>query len=133
MSDQEKRYPLSTPDGRAIPFEVLRPLGFISKTFTSAGSTASIAIPATVQVLSVYATEECIVTFAASGASAAAIVDGTLVDDTVFIPAETLMVLSPPIDFAAFAIRGVSANGTARIQFIDHWAGLALASQYIRR
>ena len=133
MADPDKRYPLSTPEGQPIPFEILRPHSFLSKTFVTGASTAAISIPTDVQILSIFADEDCIVKFATSAASAAALSDGVRVDDVAFVPRDNLIVLSPRVGFVTFAIRGLTADGTAKIQFIDHWAGVALASQFPRK
>lgn len=133
MSDLQQRYPLSTADGKAIPLDIVCPHGVIKKSFISTGSTAALTCPSTVEVMSFLTTEDCIVKFAASGASAAALVDGSQADDVVFIPAEILVVISPPVGKKSFALRGDTANGTAVVQFYKGWSGLSLQAQNTRR
>lgn len=133
MSEPDKRYPLSSPEGRAIPLEIIRPYGCLTKSFTAIGSTASITIPAEISIMSVLADEDCIIQFATSSASAEALVDGTVQANAAFVPAGIIIVLSPAQGLGTFAIRGIANSGSAKIQYIDRWAGLALASQFIRR
>lgn len=133
MADLDKVYPFSTADGQAIPVDIVRPHGVIKKSFLSSGATAAMSVPDTIDVFSVVATEDCLIKFAASSASASALSDGVLATDMMFIPADILTVVSPPLDKKSFSLRGDSANGTAVIQFFETWKGLSLQSQRTRR
>lgn len=133
MADLDYRYPFSTADGKAIPLDIVRPHGTIKKSFTNASPTAALSCPSTIEVFSILTTADCIVKFAASSASAAALSDGVLATDTIYIPADILTVISPPIGKKSFSIIGDSETGTAIIQFFEKWSGLSLQSQQNRR
>jgi hypothetical protein len=64
---------------------------------------------------------------------AAALVDGTIVTDAIFVPANSISFISPPVDKLSLAMRGVTAGGTALINFLENWSGLSLQSQVTRR
>ena len=133
MADIEGRYPFSTADGKAIPLDIIRPHGIIKKSFLSASSTAALTCPASIEVMALSANADCIIQFAASGAVASAAADGVLKTDAIFVLANILTVISPPLDKKSFAIIGDSADGTAVIQFLQTWKGLSLASQVNRK
>jgi hypothetical protein len=133
MADLKGRYPLATADGQSIPLDVVRPNGCIEKTFATGASTAAMDVPAAIDVFSIFATEDCIIKFATSAASAAALTDGVFAADTMKIVAGLVTFLSPPIGKRSFALRAVSANGVATINFYENWSGLSLSSQPTRR
>ncbi len=133
MSDLQKRYPFSAADGQAIPLDIIRPHGVIRKSFLLASPTAAMDVPSTVEAFSILSNEDCVVQFATSAASASALSDGVLKADSLFVPADILIVVSPPLDKKSFSIIGDSANGIAVLQFIETWSGLALQSQFARR
>lgn len=133
MADTTGRYPLSTANGQYIPLDVMRPNSMMSKTFVTGSSTGALTCPASIEILEIFADQDLIITFAASSASAAALSDGTSVADSYILKANTLAAISPPIGKKSFALRAITANGTALINFIESWSGLALASQSTRR
>ena len=133
MADLKARYPLATADGQSIPLDVVRPHGCIEKTFATGASTAAMTVPSTIDVFSIFCDEDCILTFHASGASAAALTDGVLATDTMKIIAGLVTILSPPVGKRSFALRACTANGIATINFYENWSGLATQSQYPRR
>lgn len=133
MANIPNRYPLSTADGQAIPLDVIRPNSSVSISFiTSAGSTA-LSLPASVEIMVVYATQDCLIQFATSAAAATAYVNGTIKTDSIFVPASTLMVISPIPEKVSFSIRGITADGNAYINFLEKWSGMSLQSQFTRR
>lgn len=133
MTDVAGRYPLSTAEGTPIPLEVIRPYGTVSKTFTAVGASSTVDVPATVDVFSVLSTEDCVIQFAASSASASALVDGVLTADAITIVANLLTTVSPPIDKRNMSLRGLTASGSAYFNFYEKWAGLSLSPQSTRR
>lgn len=133
MSDLIGRYPLSTADGQSIPLEVVRPHGVVSKTFLSSSPGVDMTIPSTIDIFSILCDQDCIIKFAASGASASALSDGVLATDVAVVIRDVLTVLSPPIDKRSISLRGLSANGTALISYYENWAGLSTQPQLTRR
>lgn len=127
MSSTTQRYPLSTPDGIAIPFDVIRPTGFIRKAFDVTVSVA-VAIPSDCEIISFTATEDCLVCF---GGTAIIGADGALQADTVFIQKGTRVTVAPTAE--TFTVISYSVAGYLYCQLIDKWAGLALNTQYKRR
>jgi hypothetical protein len=133
MADLDKIYPLSTSDGQSIPLDVIRGKSCVSKTFLSSASSTAITVPSTAKILEIYADQDVLIQFAASAAVAAALVDGTIVTDAIFVPANSISFISPPVDKLSLAMRGVTAGGTALINFLENWSGLSLQSQVTRR
>jgi len=127
MSSTTQRYPLSTPDGIAIPFDVIRPIAFIRKAFDVTVS-VSVAIPADCEIISFTATEDCLVCF---GGTAIIGVDGAIQADTVFVQKGTRVTVAPTA--ASFTVISYAVAGYLYCQLIDKWAGLALQTQYVKR
>lgn len=127
MSSKSQRYPLSTPDGIAIPFDVIRPYGFIRKATATAVS-ATVSIPDVTEIISFSATEDCIVCF---GGTAIVASDGALQLNSVFIQKGTRVTVAPT--FNTFTVISLSVAGYLYCQLIDKWAGLALETQYNKR
>lgn len=127
MSSKTQRYPLSTPDGIAIPFDVIRPIGFIRKA-TGLAVSGVVDIPEDCEIISFTATEDCLVCF---GGTAIVAADGVLQPDTLFIQKGTRVTAAPT--FPTFTVIALSAGGYLYCQLIDKWAGLALNTQYKRR
>lgn len=127
MSSDTQRYPLSTPDGSAIPMEIIKPHSCLLKTFSNSAATAALSVPSDVEIMSISVTEDCLITF---GAAAVSLVDGVAQLNTVFIPKNMRVCVAPKA--ATYTILGVSLGGLANIQFIEKWAGLAVQTQYSR-
>ena len=51
MANVSKRYPLSTADGKYIPLDVIRPLSLLKLTTSNSAGSASVEIPADVELL----------------------------------------------------------------------------------
>jgi len=133
MADLKGRYPLATADGQSIPLDIVRPHGILSKTFITASGTAALTCPAAVDMMEVISSEDCLIQFASSAASASALVDGTLKVSAVYIPADVIKIITPPIGMKSFSIIGITNAGIAVIQFLESWSGMSLASQSTRR
>lgn len=135
MANVSNRYPFSTADGQFIPSDILRPISVVKQAFTTGAATTAKDVPATCEVIKVFATENCIIKFAASGSAAAALVDGTITADVFYIQANQLepIFLSPPVGKKNVSVRGDTASGFIVMQFLETWAGLSLQSQVTRR
>jgi len=127
MSSTTQRYPLSTPDGISIPFDVIRPSGYMAVN-TALTVSGQIAIPAGCEIISFTATEDCIVRF---GANAAIPSTGVVLTDAVHIPRDMRITVAPVAEF--FTVISEGQVGVLRCQLIDKWAGLALQTQYNKR
>jgi hypothetical protein len=133
MANIPNRYPLATADGQAIPLDVVRPNSSVMRSFTTAAGSAALSLPVSTEVMVIYTDKDCIIQFAASAAVAAAYVDGTIKADSFFIPSSTIVVLSPIPEKPSFSLIGIAAAGTAYINFLEKWSGMALQSQFNRR
>lgn len=122
------RYPLSTPDGTAIPLDLIKPMGILRLPFITASYNAQ-TIAATYQdkLFTAYATEDCYLSFAASPA---AVVDDVVTTDTLFVPAGVMLAFTT--NSLYLAAQGVSVNGIVHIEIVDVWAGLLLETQVNR-
>lgn len=128
MPSTTQRYPLSTSDGTAIPLEIMKPHSFVQKSFLQASATAAQPVPTGVEIMSITVSEDVILRF---GAAAVALADGVNYPDTVLVKAGTRVCIAPKAD--TFTLKGFTANGLAYIQYIEKWAGLALAKQLTGR
>ncbi len=122
------RYPLSTADGKAIPFEVLSPKGFLTVAATAVVSN-SVAVPANTSIMSVSSTVDTILRF---GAAASVPATETLLSDAIWIPAN-MVVMIAALSSTFTVIRGGASDGTVTAQFYNAWAGLSLTTQNQRR
>lgn len=127
MSSTSQRYPLSTPDGISIPFDVIRPSGYLYVN-TALTVSGQIPVPAGNEIISFSASEDCIIKF---GGNASIPVSGTLLTDAVYIPKDMRITVAPTAEY--FTVIAPSAVGVLHCQFIDKWAGLALQTQYSKR
>lgn len=120
-------YPHSTPSGEVIPYDIIRPLGITRKDFTDIAS-GLIAIPSNADILALFATEDCIISFAAT---AVAPVDGTFVANCMVVPARTYV----NIDHNAattFSVIGIVGPGTLFVTAVQKWNDTKKFSQYQR-
>lgn len=125
-------YPFSTQDGKAIPLDIIRPKGLIICAFTPAAllTVSHCTIPDGTVVGVLTSSAECIVRFGPEDIPSV-LEDGTLYEDTVFIPAGggVTVVLQP----GPISVTGTNKAGALFIQIIDQWAGLGLPTQYGRK
>lgn len=127
MASTSQRYPLSTPEGAAIPLDIMKPHSFMQKDFTEVVS-AALAVPDGIEIVSFTASEDCIIRF---GAAAVVPADGVSYPDTIYIDKDVRVCVAPRA--ATFTVIATSAVGTLHAQFIEKWAGLALTKQLTGR
>jgi hypothetical protein len=125
-----QRYPLSTADGKAIPFDVMKPYGVILRDFSSSAASAAISIPTSIEIMAIEVTQDMIINF---GGTAAQPTMGVLSSNSVIIRKNTMKIVSPSA--ATFTVRGLDGDpaGLAYIHFISNWAGLSLDVQTRKR
>jgi len=124
MSSSTQRYPLSTPEGSAIPLDIMKPHSFIRKAFTANVVSSAIVVPADVEILSLTANADCIICF---GGTAVAPVDGISYSKTLYLDKCTRIIVAPNAD--TFTVLGLGVAGILNIQMVEKWAGLALSKQ----
>lgn len=123
------RYPLSTPDGKAIPLDLIKPMGVLRLPFTATSYNAqSIGSIYQDKLFTAYSTEDCYLSFAASPG---AVADNVVTANILFVPAGVMIAFIT--NSLYLAARGVSASGIVHIQIVDTWAGLLLEAQVNRR
>lgn len=83
-------YPFSTQDGKAVPLEIVKPLSLVTWT-TVANTPKAIVIPAGAAAW-VYSTKDIVLSFEDT-ALPAALVQGIVYPNAIFIPALTPMVI----------------------------------------
>lgn len=120
-----QRYPLSTADGGFIPLDVVSPLGVIVKNFLDDAAVQITTIPDGTPMLLLHATEDCTVEFADTEGTLG---DGTVLANTVFVPAGLAITLAPP-SYASVWVKGIENPGRLVIQLLDTWVVLALETQ----
>lgn len=113
-------YPLSTQDGRDIPFDIIKPLSLIFYTL-AANVVKTINIPTTVKLAYVYSRVDCLVRFNAT-ALPYPVVQDTVYSDAIFIPAATPV--SVVVNSGVGSILPFT-SGNIYISFVEQWASLS--------
>lgn len=125
MASTSQRYPLSTPEGVAIPFDIIKAHSYIKKNFTFTEASAVINVPADVEIVIFSSNEDCLIKF---GGTASIPADGVSQLDVICVEKDVRLAVAP--NASTFTIIGESAVGSLRIQFVHKWAGLAVQTQY---
>jgi len=128
-TDIVNRYPLSTPNGQAIPLDIIKPIALMKITFNFATYVAATDLAASYSGKVFVATtdQDCYISFANSPTVP---VSGTVIEDVIYIPAgATVAFVTDSLKLAAI---GLSAAGHVEIQICETWAGLAIAAQINR-
>lgn len=118
-------YPLSSPQGAAIPLDIIKPKNLVKFDF-AASTAADVTIPAGYNTCWLYATADCILRFSATNLPNA-LIAGTNYDLSLFIPAKTpiTLVVTP----GECSLLGIDASGSLYINDVQQWAGLVLNKQ----
>lgn len=119
-------YPFATQGGDSIPLDIIKPSGLLKKTSLASGS-SSFVIPAGYSVGIFYCTEDAVVSF---GADNTTLVEGTVSDETLFLPADAFV--TSAFDAGTAYVRSISVNGILYLQLIEKWAGLGYNNQFTR-
>lgn len=126
MAELLSLYPLSSPKGEAIPYDIIRSRGLIRQDFTDAAS-PSVSIPANTDILSCWATNDCIIRF---GSAAVVPSNGTIVADEMIIPAHTFMNIDHN-GAANFSVIGItSPGGILFVASVDKWKEIRKSKQF---
>ena len=133
MSNVSKRYPLSTADGKYIPLDVIRPLSSLKIATSNSAGSASIEVPADVELLRIKSSVDATIQFFSASTIITAIVLGTAKQNALFLPANTVIIISQPINKNWFSIINDAAAGTCVIEYLECWNALSLQSQITRR
>lgn len=126
--DDKQRYPQSTPDGEAIPFEIIRPLGLILVAFSSVAS-ANITIPAGAGFLVLRADADCLIQLDGVVAVPA---DGVHIVGLVALNAGEILVLDHNGAATLSVIRYGTTNGVLKVQTITKYADIRKSAQLER-
>ncbi len=118
-------YPLASSDGKDIPFDVLKPVGLAYYSF-NAGSPTEIALPASAELATIFATADAVVFFGTAALPLNSYADGAL-----FVPANTIVTAQLPA--TTLKIKGITFSGLVYIQVVQKWAALALPRQFEKR
>lgn len=122
------RYPLSSPEGQAIPLDVVKPLGVIRLPFTSASYNSQVLSSAYQdKLLMLSSSADC---YLDSNAVAVPIVDNIVSANNVHVPAGTLVIVV--INSVHLNVIGVSASGSLHVQILDTWSKVAIEAQISR-
>jgi hypothetical protein len=127
MPSTTKRYPFSTQSGQAIPYDIAKPTGFAFIPFSAVAS-ASLALPADNEVLSLTCTEDCYVQF---GGVAAVPSAGVIVSNLLFLRKTMRYNIAPPL--ASLTVIRSTADGVLHVQLMEKWASIILESQVRRK
>lgn len=122
-------YPFSTPDGRDIPFEVIRPIGLTKVGFTYSTATVVYDVVVAEELVYLYATDACIVGF---GRVAVLPAVDAIEENQFHFPAATGTALQVPAD--GISVYGLGGeNGTLWIQKMEPWESLKSGQGFGRR
>jgi len=126
MADVRGRYPLSTADGRAIPNDTIRPKALYKIALTTS-ATSELTLTAGYKTVVLYSDIDCYVKFGGT----AAVPSTTPVSDELFLPAGTIMTVSPEqMKISAAALTG---TGSLFVTLVATWSALSLELQNSRR
>lgn len=126
MAEALRLYPLTTPDGIPIPLDLIRLNGLGHISFTNADK--EFTIPAEVEILVLYATEDCII---ALDAAATIPADETYTENRMIVPSEQILVIDKNGAEVLHAIR-VSADGELWVIGVRAWQDTKKAVQFSR-
>lgn len=128
VPDTVGRYPQSTPDGAAIPFEIIRPLGVI-KVAIQAAAIDGTALPDVGSFLVFHATAPCYVVL---NGNAAVPVANTYTADVIYIDADEVLVVdhNAATDFGV--IRATAVDGTLHVQVCEKYVDVRKTVQLER-
>ncbi len=123
MADLRDSYPFATASGDAIPNDVIRPKECYVVALSTSAST-EFSLNASYKVVVLHSDVDCFIRF---GGTAAIPSGSTPVNDSVFLPKNTLMTVAP----AAMSISAITSAGTGslRVTIVASWAGLGLEIQ----
>ena len=127
MADLQGRYPLATADGQAIPNDTIRPKSSRVITFTGTAS-SELTLPTGYKTVVLYSTVDCWVRFGGT----ASVPVGSFVADQVFLPALTIMTVSPE-QMKISAISDSGDSGNLNVTVVATWSALSLELQNSRR
>lgn len=126
-ADTRGLYPLTTPGGEAIPYDVFRPFGLLPVAITDAVS-ADINVPTGAELFLVLASTPCILRFGEPNASVPS--SGTHQVDSMYIPADVHMIIDVN-EAVEFTVIGTvaSATGTLWINTTKTWKDLQIPTR----
>ena len=133
MSNVSKRYPLSTADGKYIPLDVIRPLSSLKIATSNSAGSASIEVPADVELLRIKSSVDATIQFFSASTIITVVVAGTAKQNALFLPANTVIIISQPINKNWFSIINDAAAGNCIVEYLECWNALSLQSQITRR
>ena len=126
MADVLGRYPLSTADGQAIPNDTIRPKALYKIALTTS-ATSELTLTAGYKTVVLYSDIDCYVKFGGT----ASVPSTTPVTDELFLPAGTIMTVSPEqMKVSAVALTG---TGSLFVTLVATWSALSLELQNTRR
>lgn len=112
-------YPLSTQDGQDIPLDVVKPLSLIFYNL-AVNADKTINVPVGAKIAYIYSRVDCLIRFKVGAFPA--LVQGTVYDDTIFIPAGIpITVVVTPGEGHVIGF----ATGTIYFSYIEQWAALS--------
>lgn len=114
---QQGVYPLSGPQGEPIPYDIGDPQGLFITSIANAVASAEKTLPATYDVVTIYATVDCIIGFGA-GVVLTLGEDADKVDHLI-VPAKTPVSIRVPN--AKFKVIGCTAAGKLYVQRFRKW------------
>jgi len=127
MAEARRLYPLTTPLGEPIPLEVIRLHGLGRINFTSADQ--EIALSTNIEILVLYATQDCIVRLGILAASVPASL--AYLADAVLVPANQYLVIDKNEATELHAVR-FDTDGILWITGVRAWQDTQKAVQHNR-
>lgn len=126
--DSVGRYPQSTPDGDAIPFEIVRPAGCIKVAIQAAAINGTV-IPDINSFLVFHASAACYVVL---NGNAAALVANTYTPDVIFIAADEVVVIDHNGATTFGVIRAEAVDGTLHVEVCKKYVDVRKSVQLER-
>lgn len=128
--DTRRRYPQATPDGDAIPFEIIRPYGLIIVPVTDVPS-GLYSIPANASFLVLRATQPCYMLLG-DVAIAAAPAYGVHTPDLVYIDGGEVLVIDHDNAANFSVLRMTGESGLLIVQTCRNYTDIRKSAQFDR-
>lgn len=123
----QQLYPLSDESGKAIPLDIIRPLGSI-KWALAINTALGITIPADFSIVSMFSTVDCVLDF--TGLLTYPVANGVAMASAIVIPKDTIVTLIlPSVGAATLISLDPNLPGIIAMNCIQKWAGLGLQRQ----
>ncbi len=128
MSTPSGVYPFATPDGQAIPLDIIKGTAAIVLPFTR-GVISTCTLPEYAVVGVLLSKKACLIQFG-GGPLTTLPGDGDVVTNGVIVPDNGILTVA--LEPGQLHVMGLENTGVLYIQLIEQWAAIGLRTQFAR-